>query len=122
MAARVSADMVANQTAMMTARCRAELSDLSVHLGACEHPLMVVMEVIVRHQDRGALRLDHLHNRLICTLRHSAQRGAGRAGRPVRQACARVAIARYRAARDRVRLVMRRQTVRQSSIKVVMRA
>ena len=25
-------------------------------------PHMVVMEVIVRHQDRGALRLDHLHN------------------------------------------------------------
>jgi hypothetical protein len=25
-------------------------------------PVMVVMEVIVRHQDRGALRLDHRHN------------------------------------------------------------
>ena len=32
-------------------------------------PLLVVMEVIVRHQDRGALRLDHLHSR------HSAPAG-----------------------------------------------
>jgi hypothetical protein len=45
----------------VNARCRAELSDLSVYLGAREHPFMVVMEVIVRHQDSGALRLDHLH-------------------------------------------------------------
>ena len=32
---------------------------------------MVVMEVIVRHQDRGALRLDHLHNRQYVGRRRS---------------------------------------------------
>jgi hypothetical protein len=32
-------------------------------LDVSRRPVMVVMEVIVRLQDRGALRLDHLHNR-----------------------------------------------------------
>ena len=42
---------------------RASRSDHSPH--------MVVMEVIVRHQDRGALRLDHLHNRHYAGRRRS---------------------------------------------------
>jgi hypothetical protein len=29
-------------------------------------PLMADMQVIVRHQDRGALRLDHLHDQALC--------------------------------------------------------
>jgi hypothetical protein len=46
---------------------------------------MVDMPVIVRHQDRGALRLDHLHNRhyanrrridLIFDHRHNAEKSA----------------------------------------------
>jgi hypothetical protein len=32
-------------------------------LDVSRRPVMVVMEVIVRLQDRDALRLDHLHNR-----------------------------------------------------------
>ena len=31
-----------------------------------EHPLMADMQVIVRHQDQGALRLDHLHDQALC--------------------------------------------------------
>jgi hypothetical protein len=31
-----------------------------------ERTLMVDMRVIVRHQDRGALRLDHLHDQALC--------------------------------------------------------
>jgi hypothetical protein len=50
--------------------------------GRRTRPLMLVMEVIVRHQDRGALRLDHLHNKhyagrrrsdLIFDHRHNAE-------------------------------------------------
>jgi hypothetical protein len=29
-------------------------------------PLLVDMQVIVRLQDRGALRLDHLHDQALC--------------------------------------------------------
>jgi hypothetical protein len=31
-----------------------------------ERPQLVVMQVIVRLQDRGALRLDHLHDQALC--------------------------------------------------------
>jgi hypothetical protein len=35
----------------------------------CRHALMVDMPVIVRHQDRGALRLDHRHDQALCRRR-----------------------------------------------------
>jgi hypothetical protein len=31
-----------------------------------QYPLLVDMQVIVRLQDRGALRLDHLHDQALC--------------------------------------------------------
>jgi hypothetical protein len=34
-----------------------------------KHTLMVDMPVIVRHQDRGALRLDHRHDQALCRRR-----------------------------------------------------
>jgi hypothetical protein len=34
--------------------------------GQDEYPVMVDMQVIVRLQDRGALRLDHLHGQALC--------------------------------------------------------
>jgi hypothetical protein len=34
-----------------------------------EHPHLVDMPVIVRHQDRGALRLDHRHDQALCRRR-----------------------------------------------------
>jgi hypothetical protein len=37
--------------------------------GRRTRPHMVVIKVIVRHQDRGALRLDHLHNAAMRTSR-----------------------------------------------------
>jgi len=33
---------------------------------AADHPLMADMQVIVRLQNRGALRLDHLHDQALC--------------------------------------------------------
>ena len=36
------------------------------------HTLMADMPVIVRHQDQGALRLDHRHDQALC--REGAQR------------------------------------------------
>jgi len=35
-------------------------------LVAADHPLMANMQVIVRLQNRGALRLDHLHDQALC--------------------------------------------------------
>jgi len=36
---------------------------------AGEHPVMVNMPVIVEHQDRVALRLDHRHDQALCRRR-----------------------------------------------------
>jgi hypothetical protein len=46
----------------------ASLPCRSVYHGA-EHTHMVDMPVIVRHQDRGALRLDHRHDQALCRRR-----------------------------------------------------
>jgi len=37
-------------------------------------PLMADMPVIVRHQDRGALRLDHRHDQALCRRQGPVQR------------------------------------------------
>jgi hypothetical protein len=37
--------------------------------GNASHPLLVDMPVIVRHQNRGALRLDHRHDQALCRRR-----------------------------------------------------
>jgi hypothetical protein len=49
----------------------AELVDLGTHPVAPKRPLMADMPVIVRHQDRGALRLDHRHDQALCRGRRS---------------------------------------------------
>jgi hypothetical protein len=41
---------------------------------------MVVMELIVRHQDRGTVRLDHLHNADERALHLAARPAAGAIG------------------------------------------
>jgi hypothetical protein len=53
-------------------QCRHQLPDRPRHLVPAEihryteRPQLADMQVIVRHQDRGALRLDHLHDQALC--------------------------------------------------------
>ena len=45
------------------------LARWDLHRKRCRHALMVDMPVIVRHQDQGALHLDHRHDQALCRRR-----------------------------------------------------
>ncbi len=49
-----------------TVRPRADSLPARLLLIAAGHPLMADMQVIVRLRNRGALRLDHLHDQALC--------------------------------------------------------
>jgi len=48
---------------------RKERGDLRAAFIAGWHPTLVDMPVMARHQDRGALRLDHRHDQALCRRR-----------------------------------------------------
>src|SRR6516164_3980033 len=64
---------------LTTAACPAVCAQEQIRLRHCglpglrlALPHMVDMPVIVRHQDRGALRLDHRHDQALCRARRAS--------------------------------------------------